>query len=265
MSIGALANTRTGAPNTLFAPIEQPIEYNYDPRTGGQTTRRMKGPFSALNIQASQLQNSGWTVKVHNPSQSPSWELIATIGLIWSNTQLFDNPIDLWELTSSKVEYDFLNSQNPLTASLTTLDIQIIKNYLDNTPQITATAAALLATAPYNTLSTSGTTAINLILANVRTSPVFQPVIRHTQTTSNIYAVAASQANVGSVISGASIGVPSGLAFVVPSNPSVAQPGLGYGWLKNLPQVTASAFNKTQIITTYEFGLYPTALYNFLA
>jgi hypothetical protein len=266
MATGALANTRTGAPSTIFAPIEQAIEYSYDTRVGGQTTRRFRGPFLALNIYAAQLQQVGWSIKLSNPSHSPNWELVATIGLTWANTQLLDNPVDVWELTSNKVEKDFLNSQSPLIATLTPGDIAIIQNFLDNTPQIIQNVTAFLATAPYSTLSTAGNTAMTLIIAGVRTIPVFQPVIRHTQTTSNIYAVVASQVNVGSVLSGASIGVPtSGLAFVVPSNPGTPKTGFSYGWLKNYPQITASAFNKTQIITTYEFGLYSADMYTILA
>lgn len=262
-----LPSTRNGSPVSVNGYVEKAIRYVTDPRTGAQTIRTQHGPYNVLLANVPGFQNSGWATDLHCRNQeqgSPEWELIATIGLSWGATQIQDNPVAVWELISNKVEKDFLNAQNALVASLTQTDQAILKSYIDN-PQFPApTIATLSTTAPYSGLSTQGITAMTLILLGVTSQKIFQPVLKETQTTSNIYAIAASFDNVGQIISTATLSssLPNALAFTMPPDPVNGKSGFAYGWLKNYPNVTVSAFNKTQIIQEYEFGLWNTTMYN---
>src|SRR5262249_39281253 len=153
--------------------------------------------------------------------------------------------------------------QNALVASLSASDIKILQNFLDS-PQTPPPAATTLVDDAGHTLSTNGQTAYQLILAGVRTYPIFQPVLKHTQMTSNVYAVQASFANVGKIISPPTLlaTLPGVLAFTMPRDPAFVKPGFAYGWLKDYPNVTASAFNKTKIEQVFEFGLWNTTEFN---
>lgn len=253
--------TVAGNLNSIGKYTEQAIRYTTDPRTGAQTVRTFHGPYQAVLNLVAGLQNNGWATDLHYKA-GPVWELTATIGLSWSNNQILDNPVDLWELTSNRVEKDFLNAQNSLVASLSTTDIQILQNFLDNppfpiptTPPVSASGAAL---------SGNGLIAYNLVLSGVKSQAIFQPVLKHTQTTSNIYAVAASVANVGMLLKTSTLAavLPNALAFTMPADPAFGKTGFAYGWLVDAPNVRVSAFNKTQIEQVFEFGLWSTAMYN---
>lgn len=257
--------------------IPQPFEIRYDPRTGGTTESKWRGPYNYLLPIKLNLDANGWTTHLSSPNNGASWQLDATIAAIFSSiTGILDNPVDQWELTSNKVEVDFLNAQSPLVNSLTAGDIFLLSNFISqqvDVGDVTWLSTGVPTLPNYNlgaagvyTLSSNGETALALILSGVKSFPVFQPVLRQTRTTSNIYAIAASTANVNSIFSTAEvtslINVP--VAFAVPPDPIYGKLGFAYGWQKDFPNVVSAAGVKTQIITEYEFGLWNTSMYVFV-
>lgn len=253
--------TIAGNPRVMLTAVEQPIEYITDQRTGAQTVRRWRGPYLACLALIPNLVANGWNTQL-NSSTGVVWNLQATIGLSWSNTVIADNPVDTWELHSNKVEKDFLNAQNALVASLSPTDIKILQNFLDNTPSPLPTTPPVADDGM--ALSTAGVSAYQLILLGVKSVVIFQPLLKHTQTTSNIYAIQASFTNVGQILSTATMLtlLPGTLAFTMPTDPTYGKTGFSFGWLKDYPNVTVSAFNKTQISQDFEFGLWNNTMFN---
>ena len=105
-----------------------------------------------------------------------------------------------------------------------------------------------------------------LMRAGNEVFPMEASVIRHSQVTSNLYAVQASYNNMNRLISSPSMysveGVPGTLLFAVPSAPSVQQyietPGdLQYAWRKVRPAVSRLSRLKWRITQNYQFGLWP--------
>src|ERR1700743_1442423 len=87
--------------------IEQPIRASSDPRTGAQTTRTWHGPLGALLPLFAPLSADGWVFQL-NPISPVTYELVASIGYTWTNSGIADNAVDVWDLTSNKVEKDLL-------------------------------------------------------------------------------------------------------------------------------------------------------------
>ena len=96
--------------------------------------------------------------------------------------------------------------------------------------------------------------------------PVEASVIRHSQVTSNIYAVQASYNNFGRLISTNSMysleGTPSQLLFAVPTLPSPQQfietaGDLQYAWRKTRPHVSRLSRMKWRTVQNYQLGLWP--------
>ncbi len=109
-----------------------------------------------------------------------------------------------------------------------------------------------------------------LIQAGVTEYPLEASVIRHSQVTSNLYAVQANYSNVGRIISSGSMttieGTPSNLLFAVPNTPTPQQfiefqGDLQYGWRKVRPAVSRLSRMKWRFVQNYQFGLWPTQLY----
>ena len=109
-----------------------------------------------------------------------------------------------------------------------------------------------------------------LLKRGVTSFPVEASLIRHTQLVSNVTVVYASYFNTNRLISSNSMvyleGVPSGLLFQVPNEPSPSQfiqtPGdLLYGWRKVRPNVTRLAAYKWRIVQDYQFGLWAVRAY----
>ena len=105
-----------------------------------------------------------------------------------------------------------------------------------------------------------------LMKAGNEVFPMEASVIRHSQLTSNQYAVKASYNNMSRLISTASMysleGVPTTLLFNVPALPTAAQfietmGDLQYGWRKVRPAVSRLSRMKWRIVQNYQFGLWP--------
>lgn len=105
-----------------------------------------------------------------------------------------------------------------------------------------------------------------MMKAGVEAFPMEASVIRHSQVTSNLYAVQASYNNMNRIISSASMysieGTPSALLFAVPNTPSPGQfietaGDLQYGWRKVRPAVSRLSRMKWRVTQNYQLGLWP--------
>lgn len=234
--------------------IEQPSAQTSDPRTGAQTTRRWHGKIQDLLFLFPQLSSAGWVFTV-NPISPILYELVATIGYAWTNSGIADNAVDVWDLTSNKVEKDLLSIDNPVINALSQADKQLIRATLEQAP----------ATIPA-TLTGPALSVYQDMKDGFDHYPVFQPVLRRTRTVSGQYATAQAEANIGKIISGDSMvgseGVPASLVGVPIPSATTTKTGYAYGWLKDYPNITIAAFQKTQIHQDYLFGYWPTAYFN---
>lgn len=265
---GQLASNRAGSPFSINGAVEQKIRYIFDPRTGGQTIRTFHGAIVPLNNLVPYFQQNGWATDLHGRSAGPEWELVCTIGLIWGNSIITDNPIATWEITSNKAEVQIVKAQNPLSATLSSDDIKSLNGVIQNPPSYDQSFTDVLTKIQTKnpTFSANAQTILGLIMDGIDSTKIFYPVLTQNQITSNVYDVEASFQNVGCIISTSELValLPNVLAFSLPSDPAYGLPGFQYGWLKNYPNVTVAPFNKTQIRQEYEFGLWPTSVYIFV-
>ena len=105
-----------------------------------------------------------------------------------------------------------------------------------------------------------------LMAAGFTQFPIEATRIKHTNLFSNLWQAQVAYANVGRIISSASMvsieGAGEALFFSVPQAPTPGQfietPGdLQYGWLKDRPSVSRLALFKWRTTTVYQFGLFP--------
>jgi hypothetical protein len=113
-------------------------------------------------------------------------------------------------------------------------------------------------------------TLYNLMIRGQTSFAMFAPVLRQTQTVTAQYAIAASQLNVGKLISSSSLptieNLPDDLLFNLPEDTVTDQyiqiPGdLLFGWFKKFPTVRQVARLKWQILQEWQYGLWPVVVY----
>lgn len=251
--------------------VEQRPKYSWDPRTGFITTRTFIGPQRAITGLLASLQAGGWSFEV-DPDGGQNYRVTAMIGASWSNSGLQDNPVDVWELTSNRVEKDLLSSNLPIinaltpAAGMTPSDLFVIRYLLDNPPQSPPVVGAPSASANPPQLSADGLLIYKLMTAGVTSSIVFQPVLRQTQTVSSQFAINQAVTGVGTLFSSATLSsiIPAGLLVSLPADGSYVNSNgftMNFGWLKDFPNVTVAAYNKTQITQDWQFGFWEETLW----
>lgn len=253
--------------------VEQPIRYSWDSRTGFQTTRTWIGPYNSCIGLMPQLQANGWNFEMGSNSNGVNYTIAATIGYSWSGSGILDNPVDDWGITSTKVEKELLLSNNPHVAGCTATDIKTLQGYLSDPTNANftdtnslvkpVTAWRGLDGTTSTPLTTDGQSVATMLVSGIRSVSIIQPTIRHTQTVSNVFVIAAARANVGKILSTALMlqSVPAAIAAAVPSDPATAFLGAAFGWLVGPLDVDSSAFNKSKLVQDFVFGAYYTDLY----
>lgn len=177
---------------------------------------------------------------------------------------------DVWELQPNVVEKDFLEADLSAINALSADMVALIKKSGDDPSY--AYASDAIYTAATSPQKTTIAASVKLLRAGVKSIRVFAPVLRHTLTVSRNYTVAAALTNCGSVLSTSRLysseGVPNTLLFNLPtgSNPTRTD-GLvpKYGWFKKYPQVTQVGQGRWQIVQEWEYGLWSTELYTYVA
>jgi hypothetical protein len=160
-------------------------------------------------------------------------------------------PIDTWEFFAGEAEKDILEADNAAVNGISDDEKRKIRDAIQNP-------------VPGQSPSLVNANAINLyllMLSGVRSVRVVTPTLRHTQTVSNNWTIPASRANVGRIISTASMvsleAIPSDILFGLPNFVST-RTGLTYGWLKLDPTIRSAARQKTQIEQEWRYGLWAT-------
>jgi hypothetical protein len=220
----------------------------------------------------------------------------------WTNQGGSEVPENIWELDPAETDKDLLDADFPngsiagLSAAFSTVSDMVSSGTNYNWVDASQTASTYDASLPAygfddlpNPLRTDGSgqldDPLNISLPSADYAsakslyflikkhagfPIEASIIRHTQLVSSLYPVQASFNNCNRIISSANMiaieGMPNGLLFSVPSEPSPAQfietPGdLQYGWRKVRPAITRLSRIKWRIVQNYQFGLWAVKLY----
>jgi hypothetical protein len=173
--------------------------------------------------------------------------------------------VENWELFANTVEADILSTQIPsgVMKGMTAEQIAKIRFYLSDPPDPSdpvnyPTQAKFVLDSGGDGLEAY--TVWLRMKKGVLNFPVEAPVLRHTITTSNQYAIGASFINVRRLITTASLYsvelAPANYLFNLPIDPAPDDPLLHYGWRKLFPTVQQIALLKWQIVQEYHYGLW---------
>ena len=170
-------------------------------------------------------------------------------------TSSAESPENNWQYFANVIEKAVLESDLAVVNALDAEDKQVIVTALANPgpfdPDLTGDALSL-----YH-LMRDGVTSIRTM----------QPILRHTQTVSQLWTIPASTANVGTVLTTDALlrieQPPAGLLITLPTFAS-SRADLAYGWFKHFPSIRISALQKVQIEQEWEYGLWPPLLYTFV-
>jgi hypothetical protein len=228
--------------------VEQPVKYKYATRTGWQTIRRFVGPYKAMVQTIVSLQQAGYELDMDY--QSPvNAHLTATIGFSNSGGVVQDNPVDSWELSSSRAEKDLLQADVPIINMLSLEDIGEIRAALQNPSQD-------------NSLTGNAATIYGLMAQGFTALPAYAPLIRRTQTVSaGNAAIQAAVLGVNTLYLLSSINPPNTLNIDLSALGTSGKSGYSYGWLKDFPNARVAAYNKTTVTQEWVYGLYPTSIF----
>lgn len=231
---------------------EQPIKYGVND-TGPYLMRTWVGTLQAVEAMIPWVELSGGYYELKRGIGIHTLEARYSINQKDGSAEI---PIDTWEFFANHAEKDVLEADNSAINALNADDKKQIKYLLANPPASEDDIPAWK--------TDTGSALYALMESGMRTVRVNAPVLRHTQTVSNIYTVKAAITNVGRIFSTATLAtfenIPGTVLFNLPNDVS-ARTGLSYGWFKTHPTVRAAARNKMQIELEYEYGLWPTLIY----
>ena len=247
--------------------VEQPQERAWDSRRGYVTTRKFEGTASSLETLATTLASQGYS---WNIQYGPVCKLTASISADFDSgsgsvTEV-ETVVDTWELSANVAEKDILNSESALVTTAQA-DLRTLRDILDGKKDIDLLTSSDVTTS-------AGWKLALLISQGVKSTIVYQPILRHTQTASNGWTVPNSLTNVGKVYTTAQLlsaeNVPVSLNNNLTASSSVTRTDTGtdivytYGWLKTHPQIVDAAFQKIQVVQEWQWGLWSTDLYTFV-
>lgn len=239
--------------------VEQKRKFAWDTRSGWQTTRRWKGPDSALFALMAQLQSAGYNFTAEQAS-GVNYIVTATIGYSFSGGVIGDNPVDVWELGANKAEKDLLQADVPIINGLTKAEKQIIRdNYLS--PPATTTATTNNPPTLPSDLTGNALTVYSFMVEGFTGLPVNAPTIRNIKTVSSVNSVQAAVNGQGTLFTLGTINPPATLNIDLSTLGTAGKTGYVYAWFKDFPTARCAAFNKTQITQEWVYGLYPTAVF----
>jgi hypothetical protein len=212
----------------------------------------------------------------------------------FKNNPASEPPVDSWEVINQKVQKSVLDSSNMLANACTQGEIYVLglflQNKLDyiivlNTDTIDPTPYPLVgsiaypetvAPSPYLinkrlplSLNSAARTLANVINTGVESFDVWRPQLKLTRIINARYPIRASATNAGMILSNATLyniwQIPNNVLFQLPNlidpTSSTGKPVLQYGWYQDGFQVQQMARLKYQVVVTWEYGLWPVALY----
>lgn len=173
--------------------------------------------------------------------------------------------VEAWEMFANTVEKDILSTNIPtgILNALTAQQIAKIRFLLTDPPD-PGDAANYPAQADFVLDSGGDGLAAYTVWIRMKKGvlnfPEEAPVLRHTLTTSNQFAIPASLHNVRLLISTGSMynfeGAPANYLFNLPVDTAPTDPLLAYGWRKVFPTIQQVALLKWQIVQEYHYGLW---------
>jgi hypothetical protein len=241
--------------NGTSGAYEQPQRFGVD-STGPYCIRTWRGTASAIATQYNTCVASGALAEVQ--AGFGTHTVTARYPLTIGGAGGTETPIDTWEFFASAVEKDFMQADIAAIEAMNDADKYQLENLIANPPATPADVPA------WNT--TLGADLYTMYRAGVRSVLQNAPALRHTQTVSNQYTVAASLTNVGKILSTSTLvtaeSLPSGVLFNMPIDVSTrSASSLVYAWFKHHPTVRAAARQKMQIEQEWVYGLWSTILY----
>lgn len=228
--------------------ILQPASYRRDTARGWQNSIKWRGPKKDLMSQIGKYNAAFYNVDFSSQTGAV-WDLSIT----GSNSPdgSAEAPINIWESSSNVIQKDIFS--NPNLKSLTTQDIIDIRKAV----QDAQTGGTIPTTFTGIKLNTFG-----LMLLGANTWDINQPILRHTQVTSQAWLVKTAYAGVGSIFTDP--GAPSAFLIGLPASgdgTANIPGGSNFGWKKEVPTIQTAPFCKYQIVQDWKFGEYSTLLY----
>lgn len=242
---------------------EQPLKLSWDPARGPITIKSWKGPNDAIDAQAAVCRALRWRYTIsRGPGDLSTLE--AEIGGDPEGQTPGDEVTDSWEMLPNRVDKDILESDVPIINTLTATEIEAIQAAFRTPPKA---GTPLTTTFPTNTANCK--TVLDLLNSKVTSKGVDQPVLRHTWMVPPGVPFAPELTNVGLIYSAPSLygleGVPNDFLVPLASMPygPVNREGiaLSYGWLKAWPIFRRAAWNRREVHSEFQFGLWSDVLY----
>ncbi len=232
----------------------QPIVYGRD-GNGRYTIKKFAGTRSEIQQLIPQVEQGGatWTINESVSGANDVMEARFPVDLI--SVTIPEAPINDWEYFSGKSQKDLLEADVPIINALTENEKIGLAQYMaDPGPDTT----------PARTPASDYDKLFKQVQRGLKSAQVRTPTLRHTQTVSNTYAIQVSFANVGRLLSTASLisleGVPTDLLFNLPTGTTTIEDA-AYSWLKGDPTVRIAAGRRIQIEQEWEYDLWSTIVY----
>lgn len=239
-------------------PQEQAPSYGYQPGRGFHSVRRWKitNPADIPGL-LNQLIAAGYAYEV-TPEADGAITLVEArfgsdpLGQGDPTTTILS---EIWERDALVTEKDILESDLAAVAQISQSDKELIRNSINSPPKDASPALSGASVAVYL-----------LMLSGVKHVRVSSPVVRRTRITANAYTVKASDANMGRILSTASMttleGAPTTVLFSLPTFTSARTDiDLRYGWFKKPAKVTQQGDGRWQIVQEYEYDNWAAFLY----
>jgi hypothetical protein len=251
------------------AAVEQPVKYTYDKGRGYTTSRSWKGTEAQIRALEVSYQAWGWSTEVR---QGPIWSMTATLGADERSGQGGETPVDTWELFANTTEKELLSSTVTGVKTLSDARMSCLRSALDGKIDFVQYDCSTQAKTPAAIYGDAASTMLyRLIRSGVRHDRIVVPTLRHTKTASRDYEFEAAVSEVGSIFKTESLRnynvMPSWIYNNLPqspaANPLTRTDGVivYWGWNKHYPQISVSAYGKSQIVTEWEYGAWSTTLY----
>ena len=240
---------------------EQPVSYGTD-SSGWFVVRTWHGTLAEIEAQFTACVADGATAEVKGGYG------VATLTARYSvppDGGEGEVPVNTWEFMASHVEKDLLQADIPAVEAISDDNKYGIEYWLSKpeVPDNTVVDATSFFDDGPNSRS-NAFAVYKLMLSGMKSVRVNAPVLRHTQTVSNAYAVKAALTSVGKVLSSATLAmleaIPATVLFNLPADVS-KRAGYSYGWMKSHPTIRCAARQRMQIELEYEYGLWPDLIY----
>lgn len=247
-----------------FTETEQPRKFTWDPKEGPRTIRVWHGNKEAMDARAAIMIGAKWSVRKDQILGTDKWQVEASAPISEEGEAAGVEIVDTWELLPKDAAKSLLQSDASAVLALSGDDITRIKKVLDESWTSEQSPA-------YDDVSNS-LAVLALLKAGVESWEVEQPVLTHTWAVPYGMNLAYAYSNIGRIYSTATlfssesipVEVTSGVLSWVSqfSNPTRTDGvSLVWGWKKRAPQQRVVGNNRSEIVQTWEFGLWSTLLY----